>query len=175
MKDHVKAKMINNLRDIAVAYHAHGCLRQMLLEEVTRAEREGLADLIAPATDAGGNGEAMVQSRIRLRAAQLGYGLWRNNVGVLPDRNGRPVRYGLANDSAKLNKAIKSADLIGIRPVKITPDMVGHIIGQFVSLEVKPANWRYSGNDRELAQSKWMQIVTALGGHAKFITHEEQL
>jgi hypothetical protein len=74
----------------------------------------------------------------------------------------------LANDSEKLNKVIKSGDLIGIRPIKITQNLVGYTIGQFVSREVKAANWRYSGDQRESAQLKWAELVIGLGGDAAF-------
>lgn len=119
--------------------------------------------------------EQLVQDRIRLRAAQMGWDVWRNNVGVLKDDRGRPIRYGLANDSSKVNKHIKSADLIGVRRVLITPEMVGTTIGQFVSLEVKPSNWKYRGTEREEAQARWRDIILAAGGYAKFITGEDQL
>ena len=115
--------------------------------------------------------EASVQSLVRLEAAKRGWKLWRNNVGVLLDAKGRPVRYGLANDSAAVNANIKSADLIGIRPVVITPDMVGSVIGQFVSLECKHEGWKPSPKDaHELAQCKWAQIVQEAGGYAAFTT-----
>lgn len=119
--------------------------------------------------------ESVVQSRVRLAAARQGWPLWRNNVGVLKDEKGRPVRYGLANESAKVNRDLKSHDLIGIRPVEITSDMVGGHIGQFVSLEVKKPGWNYTGTPREKAQLKWAQVVWANGGDARFITGEEQL
>lgn len=113
--------------------------------------------------------ESRVQSLVRLEAAAKGWDLWRNNVGAFPDEIGRVVRYGLANDSKKLNEQFKSGDLIGIRPVVITPHMIGHTIGQFASIEVKEGNWQYSGTPREDAQLKWAKIVVAAGGWAKFI------
>lgn len=60
--------------------------------------------------------ESAIQNKVRLAAAYAGLECWRNNVGVsmVIDEYGnkRPVRYGLANDSAKVNKEIKSSDLI---------------------------------------------------------------
>lgn len=38
MKEHIKAKMINNLRDIAKQFHDHQSLRQRILGEIDRAE-----------------------------------------------------------------------------------------------------------------------------------------
>src|SRR5688500_7343546 len=63
-----------------------------------------------------GKSEAWAQTQVRLEASRKGIKLFRNNVGVLPNENGRPVRYGLCNDSPQLNKMLKSADLIGIAP-----------------------------------------------------------
>jgi len=114
--------------------------------------------------------EGYVQSAVRLEASQKGMRLFRNNVGVLPDRNGRPVRFGLANDSPAMNDALKSGDLIGIRRVVITQEHVGYAIGQFVSRECKTEGWQYTGTEREIAQRAWMNLVVSLGGDAAFAT-----
>lgn len=115
-----------------------------------------------------GTSEAAVQAAVRLEAASKGVRLFRNNVGVLMDATGRPVRYGLANDSAQINGVIKSGDLIGWRPVLIQQHHVGQVIGQFVSREAKRADWRYTGSGREPAQLAWAQLVMAGGGDAAF-------
>ena len=120
----------------------------------------------------GGVGEAYVQSKVRLEASKQGMRLWRNNVGALMDKDGRMVRYGLANDSKGINTSIKSADLIGIRPVRIGAEHVGHTIGQFVSRECKESGWVYTGQPREVAQRAWLNIVLSLGGDAAFTTGE---
>ena len=123
-------------------------------------------------SDGGGDGrsEAAVQADVRLEAAGVGVHLFRNNVGVLTDKEGRPVRYGLANDSAKLNKVIKSSDLIGWRRVRITDAHVGQTIAQFVSRECKRPGWVPKNDERETAQLKWLQLVCANGGDGKFCT-----
>ena len=110
--------------------------------------------------------ESSVQAEIRLRTSQAGWRLWRNNVGVLTDERGVPVRYGLANDSKAVNAHLKSGDLIGIRPVVITQDMVGMTIGQFVSIEVKAPGYKPGNTAREKAQRAWAALVTTLGGFA---------
>lgn len=112
--------------------------------------------------------EAWVQSQVRLEAAQKGVKLMRNNVGACQDKSGRLIRYGLMNDSKQMNERIKSADLVGIRPVLITPSHVGHTIGQFVSREIKTPGWSYSGTGREAAQMRWHEYITGLGGDSCF-------
>lgn len=106
------------------------------------------------------------QARIRIEAAKVGMQLWRNNSGVTPPIYGpdgniihRPVRYGLANDSSQVNKVIKSGDLIGIAPD-----------GRFVSIEVKPDGWTFTGKGRETAQENWRRLVISRGGIAIFAT-----
>lgn len=119
--------------------------------------------------------EAWVQATVRLEAARKGLKLWRNNVGVLFNEKGTPVRYGLANDSPRLNETIKSGDLIGWRPIVIQPYHVGTKIAQFISRECKESNWKFSGTDRENAQLKWANVVAMDGGDACFVTGEGTL
>jgi hypothetical protein len=115
-----------------------------------------------------GVSEAAVQNAVRLEAANVGCRLWRNNVGACEDKRGRQIRYGLCNDSSKMNGHIKSSDLIGIKPVLILPTMVGSTIGQFVAREVKKGKWSYKATEREVAQLRFLELVTALGGDACF-------
>jgi hypothetical protein len=124
----------------------------------------------APELPLTGHSEAAVQAIIRLRMAQAGGRGWRNNVGALLDSRGVPVRYGLANDSAQVNAAIKSADVIGIKPVRIGPEHVGQVIGQFWSRECKAVGWQWRGDAHEKAQLAWAQLVLGLGGDAGFTT-----
>lgn len=115
--------------------------------------------------------EAYTQSLVRLAAPTKHTVLFRNNVGVLTDKTGRPVRFGLGNDSKSLNETIKSADLIGWQSVTVTPDMVGRKVAIFTSIECKHAAWQ-PGEDpeREAAQRRWAEFVTAAGGKACFST-----
>jgi hypothetical protein len=122
-----------------------------------------------------GASEAAVLSRVRLQASRLGRRLWRNNVGAGYADDGTFMRWGLANDSAQVNAVMKSADLIGITPRLIQPGDVGKMIGQFTSIECKHGDWRYTGNDREVAQSNWANLVLSLGGDARFVTSEAGL
>lgn len=135
---------------------------------------EAVADLLAGlgavATPSPGisGGSARKQSQLRLEASKRGGRLWRNNVGAAWMRDGSFVRYGLCNDSAGMNAAVKSSDLIGIQPVLITRDRVGETLGQFVAREVKHPGWKYSGDARETAQMAFISLITALGGDAEF-------
>lgn len=124
---------------------------------------------------APGESESAVQNRIRLEASRKGLRIWRNNVGAMMDDNGNFIRYGLCNDSKQMNTLIKSSDLVGIRPVTITQNHVGQVIGQFVAREVKAANWSYSGSKREEAQLRFLELVIALGGDAQFANREGTL
>lgn len=119
----------------------------------------------------GDKSEAYVQSRVRLEAARASppcY-LWRNNVGAGKMSTGSFVRWGLANDSKKLNERMKSGDLIGLRSVIVTPAMVGGRFGQFVSREVKREDWKYSGSREENAQLAWSTLINSLGGDAQIV------
>lgn len=120
-----------------------------------------------------GTSEAGVQAHVRHKASESGWRLWRNNIGAATLRDGSFVRWGLCNDSKQVNAQIKSGDLIGIKPVIITSDMIGTTIGQFVSRECKAPGWIYNASDeRSHAQMRWAEIVTALGGDAKITTGE---
>lgn len=128
------------------------------------------------------NSESRNQQKIRLEAARQGNTLWRNNVGATPARERHacphcnnsfevhktPIRYGLANDSHKLNRLVKSSDLIGITRRVITSHDIGLYIGQFTSVEVKPQGWVYTGTGREPAQRAWVELVRRFGGLARF-------
>lgn len=116
--------------------------------------------------------ESRQQSIVRMDAARHGVWLTRNNVGVLRDERGVPVRYGLANESKAQNMAVKSADLIGIKPVLIGSHHIGQVIGQFVSREVKWAGWQWKGDSHEQAQLAWCNFILSKGGDAAFATGE---
>ncbi len=128
-----------------------------------------------------GKSEAWSQQQVRLKAAHMGAMSWRNNVGATPAKclncgvSQRPIRYGLANDSSKLNATIKSSDLILAIPRFITPVMVGSTIAQFGSIETKRPGWRYTGRGTEPGQAAWLALIARLGGYATFSTGELNL
>lgn len=131
--------------------------------------------------DVDGKSEAWAQQSARLKFAKLGGMTWRNNVGATPAKcpdcgeKQRPIRYGLANDSARLNESIKSSDIIGALPVIITPDMVNTKIAVFTAIEAKRPGWKFTGNGREGAQANWLTLIKKLGGYAMFSTGELNL
>lgn len=95
--------------------------------------------------------------------------LMRNNVGALEDSTGRIVRYGLANDSARVNKFFKSSDYIGITPVVVTPDMVGKTVAVFTAVEMKKEGWVFNPNDtHQEGQKNFIDHVLQAGGIAGF-------
>jgi hypothetical protein len=116
--------------------------------------------------------EAGAQQQVRIKASRAGIRLWRNNRGATYDQDRRMIRFGLGNDSDKIDKKIKSSDLIGITPHEITLADVGRRLGIFTSIEMKKPGWKYAGTDREAAQWKWGKLVISLGGIFKFSTGE---
>lgn len=128
----------------------------------------------APVTVAGVS-EAVVQQQVRLAAGKHGVALFRNNNGACMDEDGRLIRYGLANDSAAMNKSLKSHDLIGVTPHIVTVADVGCTLGVFTSIEVKRAGWKYTGTMREKAQLAWGKLIIKLGGRAQFATSPQEV
>ena len=98
------------------------------------------------------NSETKIQQEIRLALGQRSdLRLFRNETGKLPDpRTGRRVQFGLAKGSS---------DLIGFKTIKITPEMIGQEVAQFVSLEIKTERGKLS-----TMQQNWLQKVKSSGG-----------
>lgn len=117
-----------------------------------------------------GKSEGYAQSQVVLEASEFDVTLTRNNVGVLEDKRGVPVRYGLFNESKLVNETLKSWDLVGWRRVLIQPHMVGWTIGQFVGREVKKPGWHYTGAGRESAQMACSLMALADGCDVAFTT-----
>jgi len=116
--------------------------------------------------------EQKASEAVRLRAAAWGVKLMRNNSGVLPDVTGRPVRFGLGNESKRINEKLKSGDYVGWTPVTITPEMVGKTIAVFTNIEVKAKGFKqrehYVEKSREFAQNKFNKLVLSTNGCAGF-------
>ena len=112
--------------------------------------------------------ESKIQQDIQIQARYYDTHLMRNNSGALNDEFGRPVRFGLGNVSKEHNKVTKSSDLIGVTSVIVTPDMVGKRVAIFTAIEVKKPNWKWSGDEREVAQKNFIDWIISLGGIAGF-------
>lgn len=118
--------------------------------------------------------EAKLQAEIMLAVGRLpDVRIFRNAVGegwmgrtvehrgdLITLRNPWRVKFGLTPGSA---------DLIGLRSITITPDMVGQTIAQFTSLEVKTA----SGSKRP-GQPEWDEMVRRRGGLSGFVRSVDQ-
>lgn len=111
------------------------------------------------------SGEFSIQQESRVEASRFGVHLWRNNSGVLYDDRGVPVRFGLGNDSSRLNEVFKSSDLIGIRPWD----------GKFCAFEMKPPGWRGVRSNHERAQEAFINEVRRCHGVAGFVTSLDEL
>lgn len=105
--------------------------------------------------------EAAILQRIRLDLGrEPAVRLFRNNVGLLRDQQGTPVRFGLHPGSG---------DLIGWRSVTITPDDIGRTLAVLASIEVKSPTGR--PRDDQIA---WAEAVTRAGGLAGIARSPEQ-
>ncbi len=144
---------------------------------ITTDALKELIELIEPTTCITDNTQLQteldLQNRIRLDFMDTGGRLWRNNVGAFYDKK-RIVRYGLANESKKINSTLKSADLIGIKPILITDAHVGKIIGQFVSREIKNPCVRINKTKRLDAQKNWALLIQLFGGDAKIVNSDNE-
>ncbi len=118
--------------------------------------------------------EGSSSDKVRLRLTDWGVRVFRNNSGVLTDARGVPVRFGLGNESKKINDQLKSSDYIGYTPVLITPEMVGKTVAVFTGIEVKAEGTKirtdWPRKSREWAQQKFINLVNAAGGLAGFAT-----
>lgn len=101
--------------------------------------------------------ESDVSPQIVQALEASGCQLFRNTRGAVK-YGPQWVRYGVGPNGA--------ADWIGFLPVRVTPEMVGHHLAVFVSVETK----RPKGAKYEADQFKWRDRVRAAGGIAG-ITH----
>ena len=134
-----------------------------------------LTPALPPDAPAHGKGEAFVQSAAVLAASRQGIRAFRNNSGAFQNDSGQLVRFGLGNTSAAVNAVLKSSDLIGWRPVRITPEMVGYRIAQFWGREAKEPGWQYTGKGREVQQKAFIDMGNAEGADLAFLTDPERV
>jgi len=121
--------------------------------------------------------ESEILNRVRVKCSEVGIVTFRNNSGsawqgkselTRMTRMGRLepgdviirqatfVKYGIANPGG--------SDLIGWRPVVITPDMVGHKLAVFTALEVKTATGHV-----EAEQQAFIDSVNQSGGMGQIV------
>lgn len=116
--------------------------------------------------------EAEASQVVRLRAAAWGSRVFRNNSGVLVNEVGVPVRFGLGNESKKVNSELKTSDFIGWTPIVITQEMVGKTVAVFTAIEAKPVGFKiksaYPVKSREYAQLNFINMVKNAGGISGF-------
>lgn len=104
--------------------------------------------------------ESVIMKKIQILLATWGFRMFRNNTGVLQDRNGTYVRYGLCNGSS---------DLIGWKQVRIEPWHIGMNMAQFVACEVKQP-----GKKATEEQKNFISAVIAAGGIGFVASSEEE-
>ena len=98
--------------------------------------------------------------------SKLGVFLMKNVRGRFKTLDGkRVVSAGLSMNG--------SSDTVGIRPVLITPDMVGKTIGQFFVIEAK-APGAYTNPEHLAEQEKFIQLVRRYGGDGGFAYSVEE-
>jgi len=137
---------------------------------VTPAAMRDLLTMLQPVVDYTPDpvtyaSEAAVQAQIRLEAPNHNSIVWRNNQGACVDDTGRQIRYGLGNDSKKLNNVWKSSDLIGITKRIVMPEHIGQEWGIFTAVEVKDPGWKFTpGDKRAVAQLAFGNHVRRMGG-----------
>ena len=105
--------------------------------------------------------ESLVMSQVRLAAPPLQCLLLRNNQGVLRDERGRPVRFGLGNESAALVARYASPDLVGWTRYTVIPADVGRTLAVMTGIECKTSSGRTTPQ-----QQAWLDRLAADGGIA---------
>lgn len=95
--------------------------------------------------------EQAIQQSIVLTHSNNDVRLFRNNCGQCRSEDGRIIRYGVANPGG--------SDLIGLRSIVVTPEMVGQRIAIFAALEIKTPTGRATEQ-----QQKFLSMVEKMGG-----------
>ena len=104
--------------------------------------------------------ETNLVKKIQIAFSRLGARVFRNNVGMLEDKRGMKVRYGLCTGSS---------DLIGWTPVVITQAMVGSRVAVFTSVEAKSDKGKLRPE-----QMAWLTVIEAAGGIAMLVRSESE-
>lgn len=131
--------------------------------------------------------EKKVQQTIRLKCSNYSNRIFRNHVGTsFTPWAAKAAINTIFNpeDKKRAERELKkgyfshgfgegTSDLIGIQKVKITGDMVGKTIGQFVAVEVKDPEHKTNPELLE-KQEKFINMIISLGGAAGFASSVEE-
>jgi hypothetical protein len=103
--------------------------------------------------------EANIRNTIILKGTDKDTRLWNNPTGMA--YRGKLVGNGTLVEAVpiKYGLAVGSSDIIGIKRVKVTEDMIGNELGVFVALEVKTDK-----GELRPEQRVFLDIVGSLGG-----------
>lgn len=97
--------------------------------------------------------ESTILKDIMLKLSRGTSRLFRNNVGVLQDRDGRYVRYGVGGNGG--------SDLLGWDTIIVTHEHIGARLAVFCAVEVKK-----DGETPTPEQLDFLAMVSAAGGRA---------
>lgn len=98
--------------------------------------------------------------RILLRSSEQGARLWRNNCGMLQDKEGRWVRYGVCNPGG--------SDLLGFSPHLVVPSDIGRTLAIFTAIEAKTGRLRPTHE-----QQSFLDAVERAGGIARVVRESD--
>lgn len=98
--------------------------------------------------------------RILLQASEQGARLWRNNCGMLQDKDGRWVRYGVCNPGG--------SDLIGWTPYTVLAADIGRSLPLFTAIEAKTGRLKPTHE-----QESFLRAVERAGGIARVVREGE--
>lgn len=122
--------------------------------------------------------EREVQSKTMIKLSKdKDIRIFRNNTGMAwqgtpaKSHTGRPALINIHPVNFGLCKG--SSDLIGIKTVEITPDMLGKKLGVMVCIEEKKEGWTGVRTEHEKNQENFLKKMKSMGAIAFFSTSAE--
>lgn len=107
-------------------------------------------------------GETPFMHKVMLAVTEIGARVFRNNVGMLKDRHGNRVKYGVCNPGG--------SDLIGWQSIEVTPEMVGKKVAVFLAIETKAGIYKATDDQR-----KFLLAVRDAGGIAMLVHEDDEI